>query len=149
MNFSMKFNTSKSGCSIIYTEGSQVLIFKIYCISFFEDWFFVLANSADLMKYHILWHFISVFKTSQFAKVTYLGVSVSNWKISFFKTDDPGTRYVALRMWAYKICSNDNPWSVGWPWLTSRHCQIWFLMHLNGGFWYSLFFKNLVHYSSH
>ena len=40
MDISIKFDTVKSVWSIVYIEGSQVILSKIYCISF-------LANSAD------------------------------------------------------------------------------------------------------
>ena len=41
MDFSIKFDTVKSGWSIVYIEGSQVIISKKkYCISFNEDGFF-------------------------------------------------------------------------------------------------------------
>ena len=46
MKFSMKFDTVKSGWSIIYFEGSQVIIFKNIIFIFFED-DFVLANSVQ------------------------------------------------------------------------------------------------------
>ena len=47
MKFLVKFDTVKSGWSIVYNiiEGSQVIISKKYYISFSEDWF-CLANSA-------------------------------------------------------------------------------------------------------
>ena len=44
MNFPIKFDTIKSGWSIIYSERSQVIIFKMY---FFLKIDFVLANKAD------------------------------------------------------------------------------------------------------
>ena len=37
MEFSIKFDTVESGWSIIYIEGSHVIISKKKCISFFED----------------------------------------------------------------------------------------------------------------
>ena len=37
--FAIKFDTVKSGWSIVYMEGSQVIIFKHYCISFSQDLF--------------------------------------------------------------------------------------------------------------
>ena len=43
----MKFGTVESGGSIVYIEGSQVIISKQYYISFSED-HFVFPNSADL-----------------------------------------------------------------------------------------------------
>ena len=46
MEFSIKFDTVKSEWSIIYIEGSQVIIFKKYCI-FSMKIDFSLANSAD------------------------------------------------------------------------------------------------------
>ena len=39
MEFPIKFDTVKSGWSIVYIEGSQVIISEKYCISFSEDWF--------------------------------------------------------------------------------------------------------------
>ena len=37
--FPIKFDTVKSGWSIIYIEGSQVIILRKYCISFSENQF--------------------------------------------------------------------------------------------------------------
>ena len=51
MEFSIKFDTVKSGWSIVYIEGSQV-ISKTDYISFSED-DFVSANSADHDEMHI------------------------------------------------------------------------------------------------
>ena len=39
MEFSIKLLTIKSGCSIEFIDGSQVLVSKIYCISFSKDRF--------------------------------------------------------------------------------------------------------------
>ena len=53
----MEFSIKLHGWSIVYIEGSQIIIFKKYCISFFEDQF-VLANSAapDEMLYHAVFN---------------------------------------------------------------------------------------------
>ena len=45
MEFSIKFDTVKSGWSIVYIEGSQVIISINYCISL--KIFFVIANCVD------------------------------------------------------------------------------------------------------
>ena len=46
MGFSIKFDTDKSGWSIVYIEGLQVTFFlKLYFLSLKIE--FVLANSAD------------------------------------------------------------------------------------------------------
>ena len=37
MEISIKLHAINSGWSIVYIEGPQILIFKIYCISFSED----------------------------------------------------------------------------------------------------------------
>ena len=52
MKFPIKFDTVKSGLSIIYIEGSQV----IFC--FYLNIDFVLANSADPdeMSHHAAFH---------------------------------------------------------------------------------------------
>ena len=57
MEFSIKFGTVKSGWSIVYIKGSQVIIFKTYRISF-PKIDFGLANSANLhgMKYYSAYH---------------------------------------------------------------------------------------------
>ena len=47
MEFSIKFDTVKSGWSIIHIDGVTGYNLPKYCISFFEDGFFVLVNSAD------------------------------------------------------------------------------------------------------
>ena len=39
MDFPIKFDTVKSGWSVVYIEGSQVMIFTKYCISFYENRF--------------------------------------------------------------------------------------------------------------
>ena len=39
MDFFIKFDTVKPGWSIVYIEGSQVVISKKYCISLSEDGF--------------------------------------------------------------------------------------------------------------
>ena len=57
MEFPIKFDTSKSGWSIVYNEGSQVIIFKIIVfISLKID--FVLANSVepDEMTHYVAFH---------------------------------------------------------------------------------------------
>ena len=56
MEFSIKFDTVKSGWSIVSNEGSQFKQVKYY-ISFSEDRF-VLANSADPdeMPHHAAFH---------------------------------------------------------------------------------------------
>ena len=46
MEFPIKFDTVKSGWSIVYIEGSQIIIFKTIII-FSLKVEFVLANSAD------------------------------------------------------------------------------------------------------
>ena len=46
IEFSIKFDTVQSGWSIAYIEGSEVILSKIYYISFSED-LLLLANSAD------------------------------------------------------------------------------------------------------
>ena len=45
MEFPIKFDTVKSGWSIIYIEGSQVIILKNFVFLFLKT-HFVLANSA-------------------------------------------------------------------------------------------------------
>ena len=66
MEFPIKFDTAKSGWSIVYIEGSQVEIKKEIYISF--------SNSADpdemphdavLMKCRMMRHFIWVFTVCQ------------------------------------------------------------------------------------
>ena len=46
MKISIKQHAMKSGWSIVYIEGSQVIILKIYCIVSLKI-NFVLVNSAD------------------------------------------------------------------------------------------------------
>ena len=46
MEYSIKLHIIKSRYSIVYIEGSEVIISKKYCKSFSED-SFVLGNSAD------------------------------------------------------------------------------------------------------
>ena len=64
MEFSLKFDTVKSGWSIVYTEGSQVIISKNIIFIFLKI-NFVMANSADpdemphLGKFHLSLHFLS------------------------------------------------------------------------------------------
>ena len=41
MEFSIKFGIVKSGWSIVYIEGSQVIITKKYCICFRENQFYI------------------------------------------------------------------------------------------------------------
>ena len=57
MEFSIKFDTVKSGWSIIYSEWSLVSISKINGISISEDQFF-LVNSADPdeMPHYVAFH---------------------------------------------------------------------------------------------
>ena len=56
MECSIKSNKVKSGWSIVYIEGSKVII-SIKCISFSEDQF-ILANSADHdeMPHNVAFH---------------------------------------------------------------------------------------------
>ena len=65
MEFSIKFGRVKSEWSVVYIEGSQVIISK-YCFTFF------LANGADPEEMSQLRHFIWVFT---FCESTHLGVS--------------------------------------------------------------------------
>ena len=72
MEFPIKFDTVKLGWSIVYIEGSQVIISQKYCINFSEDCF-SFTNSADLDEMpHYMRHFIWVFPVCQ---STILGVS--------------------------------------------------------------------------
>ena len=45
MEFTIEFDTIKTGCSIVYIEGSQVIISKKFVFSLKID--FVTANCAD------------------------------------------------------------------------------------------------------
>ena len=49
MEFLIKFDTVKSGWTIVYIKGSQAIISKKY-ISFSEDWFF-LADTDEMLHY--------------------------------------------------------------------------------------------------
>ena len=69
MEFSINFGTVKSGLSIVYIEGSQVIFHNI---SFSEDQFCLSKTVQTLMKCSIMLHFIWVFTSCQ---STHLGVS--------------------------------------------------------------------------
>ena len=73
MKFPIKFYTVKSGWSIVYIEGSQVIISKKYCILLSEDLFTFTNNvNPDEMQRSIMLHFIRVRTVCQ---STHLGVS--------------------------------------------------------------------------
>ena len=65
MEFPIKFDTVKSGWSIVYFKGSQVIISKNIFLSLKID--FVLGYSADPeeMPHHAVWHFIWFFTVCQ------------------------------------------------------------------------------------
>ena len=46
MEFSINFDTVKSGWSIVFIEGAQVIISLKYCISFSEDQFCLCQHIA-------------------------------------------------------------------------------------------------------
>ena len=56
MEFSITFDTVKSGWSIVYIEGSQVIISINYCISL--KIYFVIANCVDPdeMQHYVAFH---------------------------------------------------------------------------------------------
>ena len=64
MEFSIKSTYKNSGWSIVYIKGSQVIISKTYCISFFV-YRYCLNKQCRLMKYHTMEHFICVFTVHQ------------------------------------------------------------------------------------
>ena len=61
MEYSIKFDTVKSGWPIVYIEGPQVIIFKIYYISLKID--LVLVNSAEQNEMHHFWVFTVCHRT--------------------------------------------------------------------------------------
>ena len=58
MEFSIKLHTIKSGWSIVYIKGSQVIISKKYCFFLSLKIDFVLVNSADpdKMLHNVAFH---------------------------------------------------------------------------------------------
>ena len=65
MEFSIKLHAIKSGWLIVYIEGSHVIIFKRFCISFFKYLFYLSKKMQTLMKCRIMLHFIWVFTVCQ------------------------------------------------------------------------------------
>ena len=58
MEFSIKLDTVKLGWSIVYTEGSQVIISNFFFLFLSLKMDFVLANSAepDKMQHYVAFH---------------------------------------------------------------------------------------------
>ena len=56
MEFSIELHTIKSGWSIVYIEGSLVMISKQYCISFSEDQISGSSLSAKVLVMGFLIH---------------------------------------------------------------------------------------------
>ena len=50
IDFSIKFNTIKTGWSTVYIEGSQVIMSKHNCISFSEDCFCLSKHPKQMFK---------------------------------------------------------------------------------------------------
>ena len=72
MEYTFKFEKARSGLSIVYMEGSYVVIPNKYRIFLSLKINIVLANSADPDE---MSHYISP-RSSLFAKVTVLGLEV-------------------------------------------------------------------------
>ena len=67
MEFSIKFDTVKSGWSIVYIKVSQVIFFKTYCFSFSElSWAFHLPRYLfrGFFKCFAYWVNLHMFKLS-------------------------------------------------------------------------------------
>ena len=56
MEFSIKFDILKSGWSIVYIEGSQVIISNRYCISFPEGRFWFSKQCRHNVAFHLGLH---------------------------------------------------------------------------------------------
>ena len=61
MGYSIKFETVKSGWSIVYIEGLQVIISPKYCISFSKDRFCLSRQCRPRQNCHLMQHFIWLF----------------------------------------------------------------------------------------
>ena len=79
------FYTIHLGWSIVYIEGSQVIISQKNCISFSEDWF-VLANSADPDEMPLGLHCLSKYGTTRLRVSRPRRINVGQVSRELFKT---------------------------------------------------------------
>ena len=79
MDISQKFDTVKSGWSVLYIEGSKVIFSKKFVFLLFKI-NFVLAYSADPDEMPIMRHFILVFTGCQKFPV-YNGLSTTHFTL--------------------------------------------------------------------